>query len=649
MSSKTHSGRRSVVEQLAHGCRPAAAKSCPGATATSLAAKQLPSMAASSAAVQVPDPVMTKKAPPKEEHASVSASAASAVAGTVASTRPALKRTYSALLSDLAGGKVGSSCQASTATSGTSEGSATKMHKALKKASNQSCTQGAETEPETVTSPTGSGVMLNEMASHMVRKLAAQGVSRFASNMDHMPGTAKLASACSGSEGWYEAMSQPFEIFGDMHMKHFNFDVAFVCEKAPMKQNYLLNLPHISVNSACCCFDNVMNLKNKTARCIRHDRDCEVPEEDIFSFACGFSCCPYSKLNPKANSSRGAVARVDSGESPASDGVDTALGNFEYISKARPLMSFMENVEEFDDEPQDDEAALMKFIESNMAYLRSKFEDEGFILASFLMNARDYGLPQSRKRMYLVAIPLDHPSLVTVPTPMLSGEIEMIVRALMLPTRALAEFLLQDDDPCVSAELERMQECKAQAKDKLDKDTKWQDEHQRVFKQHGFVWGRLKPIPRLAECPWFQAALPREKDILTLMPHVMPNIKRCDAGQGITRCRPSAHEHAGACTPGMKIFDFERMRYWVGRECLKLQGIDWENIPNLDMFSESDLNDLGGNAFATTCIMAVIVSTFASIALGPASTTQTDGTSALQSLAFGGAFVEEDNEDPQLM
>ena len=63
----------------------------------------------------------------------------------------------------------------------------------------------------------------------------------------------------------------------------------------------------------------------------------------------------------------------------------------------------------------------------------------------------------------------------------------------------------------------------------------------------------------------------------------------------------------------MKVFDFERGRFWVGRECLQLQGIDWEDIPGIDAFAESELCDLGGNAFAATSVMVVMLATLASL------------------------------------
>ena len=74
----------------------------------------------------------------------------------------------------------------------------------------------------------------------------------------------------------------------------------------------------------------------------------------------------------------------------------------------------------------------------------------------------------------------------------------------------------------------------------------------------------------------------------------------------------------------MKMWDYELCRYWVGGT-MKIQGIDWESIPNIDSFAETDLGDLAGNAFAGTCIMAVFLSAVSSVTLqAPKATTQVD-------------------------
>ena len=89
----------------------------------------------------------------------------------------------------------------------------------------------------------------------------------------------------------------------------------------------------------------------------------------------------------------------------------------------------------------------------------------------------------------------------------------------------------------------------------------------------------MKPNPRIADSAWFLAAPPREKDITTLMPYTMTSVKRVDNSQTFRRCRPSAQENAVACTPYMKILDYELRRYWVGREAVQMQVVDWDNIP----------------------------------------------------------------------
>ena len=58
------------------------------------------------------------------------------------------------------------------------------------------------------------------------------------------------------------------------------------------------------------------------------------------------------------------------------------------------------------------------------------------------------------------------------------------------------------------------------------------------------------------------------------------------------------------------------MRFHIGREMLKIQGIDWEDWPQIDSYSEAELGDLAGNAFASTCIMAAVIGAFSTVTVG---------------------------------
>ena len=79
------------------------------------------------------------------------------------------------------------------------------------------------------------------------------------------------------------------------------------------------------------------------------DHECEVKKQGLTAYSCGFSCCPYSKLNSKAASNRTAIRSYPAGGCVESEGVDTAVGNVEFISQSRPCFSIMENVKELDD------------------------------------------------------------------------------------------------------------------------------------------------------------------------------------------------------------------------------------------------------------------------------------------------------------
>ena len=404
----------------------------------------------------------------------------------------------------------------------------------------------------------GTAIMLSTFANDMVRKLSQQAMAGLAQHLGLFPTTLRLGSACSGTDIWLSAVQEVLSAFSEQMATPLNnnLEPAFVCEKNAMKQAWLLNLPHIARYPGCCCFKDVMDLKSENAACARHtEKDtCCVPQ-DIIGYACGFSCCPYSKLNAKANSNKGVLHRYDAKPEQASEGVDTAVGNIDYVMKARPSFSFMENVEDIDDDVAT-EGSILQHVESNLKQLRTKFDEEGFLTAVVLMDATEYGLPQARRRIYIIAIPLDHPMLCSPPMAGLSSKIEKAILALKLPTHPLDRFLLPDDDEAVVRELERLEMNKAKAKDKLEKDTKWQEEHQRVFKQQGCLWGQLQPLHDVAKSRWFAAVPPREKDILTLMPVVHKHITRCDTSQGIMRRRPSSSEFCFTCAPGMRAYDF---------------------------------------------------------------------------------------------
>ena len=122
---------------------------------------------------------------------------------------------------------------------------------------------------------------------------------------------------------------------------------------------------------------------------------------------------------------------------------DTEVGEAEDDDKEEEV-----DVEDIDDDVAT-EGSILQHVESNLKQLRTKFDEEGFLTAVVLMDAAEYGLPQARRQIYIIAIPLDHPMLCSPPMAGLSSKIAIL--ALKLPTHPLDRFLLPDDDEAAPA------------------------------------------------------------------------------------------------------------------------------------------------------------------------------------------------------
>ena len=210
-------------------------------------------------------------------------------------------------------------------------------------------------DADIVQNSSGSAVMLNDYASRMLRKVSQHIRAQLRKDIHLWPKPFITGSACSGTDIWHTVMTTVIANLCDDGMAHVPVECAFVCEKVPVKQQFLMELSHVSSNASCHCFCDVNELASGSATCVRHHASageaitkCVVPMQ-LHGYACGFSCCPYSKLNAKSSSNRGAVRQREKGQQQPpgkDDGIDTAIGNAQFIIKARPMLSFMENVAE---------------------------------------------------------------------------------------------------------------------------------------------------------------------------------------------------------------------------------------------------------------------------------------------------------------
>ena len=82
---------------------------------------------------------------------------------------------------------------------------------------------------------------------------------------------------------------------------------------------------------------------------------------------------------------------------------DTFDANLSYMSISRPLVSVMENVEALDDAVDTGDQRF----QSNLKQVEAALKKNGFIVMSILLSSNKYGLPQMRKRFYILATPLE--------------------------------------------------------------------------------------------------------------------------------------------------------------------------------------------------------------------------------------------------
>ena len=281
----------------------------------------------------------------------------------------------------------------------------------------------------------------------------------------------------------------------------------------------------------------------------------------------------------------------------------------------------MENVDVFDDDSADESEDPSA---SNTEFIVQAFRELGYALGMRVFRSHEFSVPQTRIRVYFIAIRLDVHDLTA------SQADEMIERVMDTTDLfkgepvSLHSLLLPNNNPRVEQELRRL----STEDDAVDKtpEQKWKPQHKALLESKGLSWMSLTTPQELEANPWFATLKRRSKEIIIFHGHLTPpppDKKLCllDHGQGINRAR---RMHNGMCktvTPGMKAWIFstgsseeeaddKRGRQMIGFECLKLQAFPTTWVDHaLPAYapSESLLADLAGNAFTGTVFAAVYI------------------------------------------
>ena len=136
-------------------------------------------------------------------------------------------------------------------------------------------------------------------------------------------------------------------------------------------------------------------------------------------------------------------------------------------------------------------------------------------------------------------------------------------------------------------------------------DTKWIGLHMDKCEELGVSWPPAIP-KNLQDNDWLACAPQREREIVCLAA-LEDGVKWVDSSQNITRCRNSSNTSSPTVLPGCHLWNFEAGRYMTGRDLMRLQGYPWETLRDGAKWSDHQLADLAGNAFALSVSCALDV------------------------------------------
>lgn len=203
----------------------------------------------------------------------------------------------------------------------------------------------------------------------------------------------------------------------------------------------------------------------------------------------------------------------------------------------------------------------------------------------------------------------------------LQGMFDMVER-LKVPAADLGQYLLPERHQRVLDELQRRQ---AATRGSSSKDKNYIPRHQEYIEATGISWTSLAPAAGIAKSPWYQLLPQREKEIVAFYSTTIPHAVAIDTSQRIDRASvPTGPLILNTLTPGSKNFLVGQMsigkdtpakpnRILLGYESLGLQAFPVEELEPLDWLSDPQMQDLAGNAFPGTCLLAVFLAMYAKI------------------------------------
>jgi len=195
-----------------------------------------------------------------------------------------------------------------------------------------------------------------------------------------------------------------------------------------------------------CLFERAEDMGKLVANCVRHDKMCPVPRVDLLIF--GIPCKNVSR----ASSAYRANQLVMSLQSSVGGSAQTFRGAENYLHQHVVLIILFENSDALDD------AGDLTSHMTNLQVVEMRLQSCGFALKSFLMDTVLFGLPQHRRRYYVLGLKENaatHFDFTQVDIRRVFATIENLVRLCQRTPPCASQLLLGDDDQAIDDELNR--------------------------------------------------------------------------------------------------------------------------------------------------------------------------------------------------
>ena len=359
-------------------------------------------------------------------------------------------------------------------------------------------------------------------------------------------------------------------------------------------------------DSEACIYDDITKISSGTAQCQRHGQCCPV-EAQIDGLVVGFSCKDASKANP--NRGKLAAKLLTGAPSPGKTN-DTIASTLELIENKLPEWILLENSDTLDDA---DHAAGLELLLSELA-------GRGYDPMPFLIDGSEYGLPQVRKRMYILAVLRPSRRFKIANYTVLHTRIAELLLHFKVSSPSLLDTLLPNGHPCVDEELALRQ---TKGPPKL-MESSTIDIHRKEFMKAGLRWGAAQASPADQKSPWWKTVHGRQRDILAFNQHTNKTpshsfrLHGVDLGQSIGRAPTTVLNREGlvispTILPGSMIWISHSgfHRPVLGVESLMFQGWPifhprWSEHLDIYRRDNTTLQSLAGNAFPGTVIIAIM-------------------------------------------